>query len=256
MTALRAVLVVPRAGVVGTIAARHLREIARARLLMWISVLGALSWVAADALRSRLGSAVLLAALVGTLAVIIAVAGRVADDLGSGALMIDLLHGAREVELVIGATLAAAVAALPPVLVAATGIVVSGLAAGHVAAAALLGAWVLAHLLAWSALGVLLGTVAPSKGNAIVLFTFFLVAGVPAASLPLDDFPSVVAAALRTAWSALPLMHHLAALRDMLLLGAAPSAWPGTALLLTTPACIGLAAWRLARMEPSERWTT
>ena len=248
--------VVPRPRVVHAIAARHLREIARARLLTWISALGALSWVAADDLRARLASVVLLAALGGTLAVIIAVAGRVADDLASGALMIDLLHGAREVELVVGATLAAAAAALPPVLVAATGVAVTGLAQGHKAAAALLGAWVLVHVVAWSALGVLLGTIAPSKGNAIVLFTFFLFAGLAPASLPVGELPPALGAALRAAWSALPLLHHLAALRDMLLLGAPPSAWPGTVLLLTTPACIGLSAWRLARMEPSERWMT
>ena len=248
--------VVPRPRVVHAIAARHLREIARARLLTWISALGALSWVAADDLRARLASVVLLAALGGTLAVIIAVAGRVADDLASGALMIDLLHGAREVELVVGATLAAAAAALPPVLVVATGVVVTGLAQGHRAVAALLGAWVLAHVVAWSALGVLLGTIAPSKGNAIVLFTFFLFAGLAPDALPVGELPAALAAALRAAWSVLPLLHHLAALRDMLLLGAAPSAWPGTVLLLTTPTCIGLAAWRLARTEPSERWMT
>lgn len=253
---MRATLPAPRPRIVGAIVARHLREMARARLLTWLSAIGALSWVAAEDLRSRLASAVLLAALSGTFAVILAVAGRVADDLASGALMIDLLHGARELELVIGATVASAAAAMPPVLVAATGVVATGLAHGHAGAAALLGAWVVAHVVAWSALGVLIGMVAPSKGNAIVLFSFFLFAGVAPDALPVEALPGPAAAGLRATWSALPLLHHLAAIRDMLLLGAPPSAWPGTVLLLTTPACIGLAAWRLTRMEPSERWMT
>ena len=256
MNALSALAVAPRPRVVAGIVARHLREIVRARLLAWIAALGALGWMAADDLRSRLGSAVLLAALGGTLAAIIAVAGRVADDLASGALMLDLLHGAREVELVAGATIAASAAAMPPVAIAAVGGVVTGLARGHGAVAVLLGAWVVVHVVAWSALGVLIGTIAPSKANAIVLFSFFLFAGLSPDALPLGALPQAIAAALRMAWSALPIVHHLAALRDMLLLGAPPSARPGTVLLLTTPACIGLAAWRLARMEPSERWIT
>jgi hypothetical protein len=249
-------LVAPRPRVVAAIAARHLREIARARLIVWIGMLGALSWIAADDLRSRLGSAILLAALGGTLAVIFAVAGRVADDLASGALMIDLLHGAREVELVVGATLASAIAATPPLLVALAGIVATGLARGYVAVAILLGAWVIVHVVAWSACGVLLGAATPSKANAIILFTFFLFAGIAPASLPVGALPPLIGSVLRTVWSALPLVHHIAALRDMLLLGAPPSAWPGTVLLLTTPACIGLAVWRLTRLEPSERWMT
>jgi hypothetical protein len=234
------------------IALRHLRRIARERLVTWGVILAVVAWVGAPALRPSPAGAAALMLSIALLTTALCSAGAIADEMASGAYMLDALHGARPIELVVGAAIGIFAAVLPAALVPAVGLLTAG--EPSLAAALLLIAVVLVATIAWSTLAVMLGTLLPGKGNSAVLVPLFLFGGLAPSELSFGPLPGPLAEALRLAWSALPLHAHVAAIRDQVLTGSHAGSAPWAALIGGPIIFTLLATYRLRRLEAVARW--
>lgn len=244
---------IPSASHVVAVARRELTRLLRARLVFWITALVALSWLSAPELRSRSGSALLLTAELMFMAILFVTAGAVAESLGSGAAMLDRLHAVTPLETVLGSVLGSVLALAPSLLLSAVLVyrVTPLPQAGQVTLMLL---WIAAAVIGFVSLGVLLGVLLPSAGNAIVLAPLVLTGTAPPVALPVQSLPPLVASGLRTVWSVLPLQFQVNAIESALIMGAGPVRLPPVVIVLSIPLYLSLAAVVLRRIQPAARW--
>jgi hypothetical protein len=238
---------------IGAIAQRVIRQRLRGRLIWWTLAVALLMWLTTGELHNTTRGTVSVLAIIAVLSTVFIAAGALADDLDSGALMLDLLASARPIHLAAGTAMGVFAAALPAITVVTLVAIPQVVRAVGAPNAVLLLSAVYLLAFGWVALGTCLGTVIPGKGNAAVLAPFFFGAGSAANQLPLADWPDALAAAARALWNGLPLVAHVQAWRDAILDAHSMPLIPVSVLLLGPVAWIALAAfilsWRSQRLR-------
>lgn len=243
----------PSASRIVAVARRDLTRLFRARLVFWITALAALFWLAAPDLRFKPGGALLLTSELMFLAMLFMTAGVIAESLGSGAAMLDRLHGITPLESVLGSVLGIILALTPSFLVSAV-LVYRVTPPSQAGPVTLMLVWTAAAVIAFVSLGVLLGVLLPSAGNAIVLAPLVLGGMAPPVALPVQGLPPAVASGLRAVWSVLPLQFQVEAIESALIMGTGPVRLPPVVIIVSIPLYLSLAAVMLRRLQPATRW--
>jgi hypothetical protein len=240
---------------IAIVARREAIALLRQRITWWATALVAAALLASRDIAATATGAVALSAAVTVLAATFAVAGRLADDRRTGALMHDLLALESPTALAAGGVVGSLAGVAPALLLAAAAAGRATFAAGGALAATAIPLVLLLLAAAWVAFGAFLGALLPGKGNLVVLVPLVLFAGLRPEALSLTGWPESLGNALRGAWGALPLIAHAAAVRDYVLgmialpvgavaaLVAGPVAW--------TAAASTVLAWR----RRHGRWT-
>ena len=229
----------------------RLRRLWRTRAAILAAALALLPVLAMSPTSARAAFVTTTSALL--TAVLVCTAGALADDLESGAALLLVLHEARPIERVLAESLATigVVAALALIAIP---LVARALAGAGLRMLLVGGCWTATLVLAWTFLVVLLGCALPGKGNALVLIVPLAAFAIPAAALPLDDFPTWLARAVRFTWNLLPLQAHATAIVDALVAQAPLPTTARCVLLASPPVYLAAAVRALSRAEPARRF--